>query len=172
MYPKDNLTYSGKHFSVFQHEQIIQNGLSRTFEYVWRVDGTRTLAFNDMGEILLTREYRYELERLDWRLPGGKFDRPDEDPVIAASRELREETGVIANSWAYLWKTAPDATVRFSRHFLMARELQLTDQSLSEGENIKVHWVNLATASDMALSGEISEEISALAILKIRSQKL
>jgi ADP-ribose pyrophosphatase len=170
MYPNDHLMYSGKHFSVFQHLQKIKNGEDRTFEYVWRVDGTRTLAFNTAGEILLTREYRYELGGLDWRLPGGKFDSPDEDPVGAAKRELLEETGVVAGHWRYLWKTTPDSTVRFNRHFLLATELLFQEQLLSDGESIKVHWLSLKKACEMALSGEISEEISALAILKIANR--
>jgi len=50
------------------------------------------LAFIDDAHVLLVRQYRHLPRELSWELPGGGAH-PDEDPLAAAQRELREEGG-------------------------------------------------------------------------------
>jgi ADP-ribose pyrophosphatase len=161
--------WQGIHFSAFHESVEVTPGKTRTFEYVWRIDGTRTIAQDVEGKILLTREFRHELQDFDWRLPGGKLDFPEEPIFEAAARELREETGVTAKLWKYLSATTPDATVRFKRHFLLATDLTIADASPSEGEDISVKWFSPRQAHSMAIQGDIREEISALALLRYLS---
>lgn len=40
-------------------------------------------------------------------IPAGKLDAPDEDPLEAAQRELREETGATAAEWHALGLFCP-----------------------------------------------------------------
>lgn len=166
-----DVAWQGRHFRVMHEVVEIEPGKKRTFEFVWRLDGTRTLAVDDQNNILLTREYRHELQDYDWRLPGGKLDFEGENITEAAKRELLEETGVAALNWEYLWSTTPDATVRFKRHFLLATNVKIGHQRLSEGEKIEVTWLPIMQAKNMALNGTIREEISALSILRFISRQ-
>src|SRR6185436_15963991 len=95
--------WEGIHFKAYHEPVEVAPGRTQTFEYVWRIDGTRTIVINSQDEILITREYRHELNGYDWRLPGGKLDYLAEPVIQAASRELREETGITAKDWKYLW---------------------------------------------------------------------
>ena len=61
-------------------------------------DWVHILAVNADGAILLTRLYRYPADWLGWELPCGGID-PGEDPLSAAKRELKEETGYVAAQW-------------------------------------------------------------------------
>ncbi|MFZ0479575.1 MAG: NUDIX domain-containing protein [Terriglobales bacterium] len=158
--------WEGKHFKAYHETVEISPGKAIDFEYVWRIDGTRSIVINSTGELLLTREYRHELKDCDWRLPGGKLDSIDERIIDAASRELQEETGIVAKSWEYLWPTTPDATVRFQRHFLLATDILVGPQHLQDGERISLSWFSAAAVVRMALEGQIREEISALSLLK------
>lgn len=54
-----------------------------------RLDGVRVLAIDSTGRVLLVR-HSYGTPR--WMAPGGGL-RPGEDPILAAGRELAEETG-------------------------------------------------------------------------------
>jgi 8-oxo-dGTP pyrophosphatase MutT (NUDIX family) len=167
----DQEVFRGSHFSVFQYQHEIPGVGFRTFEYAYRVDGTRILAINEHNQILITSEYRLEQNRTDYRLPGGKLDFSSEDILQAAARELREETGVMASKMQLLWSTTPEATIRFRRHFVLASDLTYQAQNLSEGEKISVNWYTLEDAYTMAIDGRISEEISALAVIRYLVKK-
>lgn len=82
-----------------------KRNIKRTF--VRRPPGVRAIIINNKDEILLSREYRYELELFDYRLPGGKvFDSLDEykksmannnvleNAYKAVAKEVREEVGI------------------------------------------------------------------------------
>lgn len=164
--PNGVVMWKGTHFSVY-HENVVQANKVVSFEYVWRRDGTRTIAIDNKGYVLLTYEYRTELARKDWRLPGGKLNDENEDIELAARREFEEETGYTAKTWNYLWSSNLDATVRFQRHFYLATDLILGNPKRDLGEDIEVHWFSLKDAYKMALGGEIAEDISSLSIIKL-----
>lgn len=159
--------FRGRNFSVRQEEVRLPNGEVEVHEHVWRTDGTRIIARDDEGRVLLTREYRHELDDWDWRIPGGKIDE-GEAPEAAAAREFREEAGYEATELRYLWATTPDSTVRYRRYFFLATDLAQVGAEREAGENLSVHWLPLDEACEKALAGEIREEISALALLRLR----
>jgi ADP-ribose pyrophosphatase len=161
------IVWQGIHFQAYQYKVEVESGVLKTFEYVYRKDGTRTIAINDKKEILLTKEYRYELEADDWRVPGGRLNDENEPIVEAAKREFIEETGFIAENWKFLWTTTLESTVRYQRHFFLATKLKLDIHQRDEGERITVHWVPFQDAYKLAMKGEIREEISALAVARL-----
>lgn len=163
---KDTLIAEYRHFRVY-HEKVTIEGIEKTFEYVWRRDGTRTIAINQDSEILLTKEFRFELQREDWRIPGGRLDDENEPIIDAAKREFKEETGYTAKNWSYLWSSTPDSTVRYQRHFLLASDLTEGETSFDLGEEISAHWIPIDKVVEMAIKGGISEEISALSIIRL-----
>ena len=65
------------------------------------------MAVDRRGRILLVHQYRLPADGYLWELPAGRLD-PGEKPLEAAKRELAEETGYRARTWA------AKATARFS----------------------------------------------------------
>lgn len=59
------------------------------------------LALNEVGDILLERQYRTALDEVILEIPAGKVD-PGEDRKLAAARELEEETGFIPTELDFL----------------------------------------------------------------------
>jgi 8-oxo-dGTP pyrophosphatase MutT (NUDIX family) len=162
------LVWQGIHFRAYQYEAEVEPGVWEEHEYVYRRDGTRTLAIRADKTLLLSKEYRYELEAYDWRVPGGRLNDEKELVVEAAKREFKEETGFVADNWEFLWTTTLESTVRYQRHFFLATKLRFTEASRDQGERrITVHWIPIEEAYEMAMKGEIKEEISALAIARL-----
>ena len=56
---------------------------------------------DEKERILLVKQFRLPAERDLWELPAGRLD-PNESPLKAAKRELREETGLTARKWVKL----------------------------------------------------------------------
>ncbi len=157
--------FEGKSFKVIHEPMELKNGRVIQAEYVWRQDGVRVIARNADGAVLLTDESRAELGRRDYRLPGGKVE-GEETPVEAARKELQEETGFVASEWQFLATSQAFATVRYRLHFFAAAGLDFRPVPHDEGEDIRVVWVEPERALEMALSGEIGEDLSALQLIR------
>lgn len=84
---------STERFAIVE-DKILVHGQVRPYSYVRITPGVCILPFYQ-GKIALTREYRYPISSYQWQLPGGCID-PGESPIVAGIRELREETGLVA----------------------------------------------------------------------------
>lgn len=90
------------------------------------------------GVVYLTRQFRYALGRESLEVIGGGLDEGEEDPLLAARREAREDLGIFAEEWHYLGRTDTDTSVlRGTVHLYLALELSFTEPVQEGSEAIR-----------------------------------
>lgn len=120
-------------------------------DYMRHTGAVAILAVNDQDEILTIRQYRQPVGAYLIEVPAGLLDQTDEDPLVAAQRELLEEAGYIAQQWSVLtdFFTTPGSSSEAVRIYL-AQQIELANvnrEHLDEEESeIEVRWVPRAEA--------------------------
>jgi ADP-ribose pyrophosphatase len=171
--PKE-IVFKGKIVQIVQTPMLIGDK-PVTFEKAERAPGTRLLIIKDK-QILLTREYRTELDAYDYRLPGGKvFDtlteyqdaQKDETSMLqavesGAKKEALEEAGITVHSLDLLKVSKAGATVIWDLFYFTTTEFEeaRNGQSLEAGEIIKPTWYSFEEAKQFCLEGKMSEDRS------------
>lgn len=174
----EKITYQGRIIEVVENV-VEQDGKERVFEYARRSPGVR-LIIPKGDRILVTKEYRHELKGYDYRLPGGKVfdtlaeynlaltDREDlaELAKAAAIKEAREEAGIEVEEASLFHRSICGATVIWDLYYFVVERFTETEQHLEEGEDIEVLLVEKEKLKKMCLDGSVSEERSALTLLR------
>lgn len=132
-------------------------------------DSVKACALNDKNQIFLIYAYSYPADTWSWQIPGGSSD--GQDPVLAAKRELLEETGLESNSLAVLGNLVIAAGLLNGRTMVvLARDLELASRPFSDDRNsIKGgRFFDFKEVEEMIRSGDIcvSTSISALYLVE------
>lgn len=116
----------------------------------------------------LVGQYRYTLDAYSWEIPEGGGPHA-EDLVAAAQRELKEETGLLAESWELIMKMHLSNSVTDEEAYIfLAKELTEGEQELEESESdLQVMKLPFEEALEMVMHGEITDSMSVAAILKV-----
>ncbi len=116
----------------------------------------------------LVGQYRYVPDCYSWEIPmgGGALNI---DPLLSAQRELKEETGLNANSWQLLMKLHTSNSVTDERGLVyVARDLTQGETEFEETEDLLIQKVALDEAVARVLSGEITDAISVAGLLRLK----
>jgi ADP-ribose pyrophosphatase len=118
------------------------------------------------NEIVLVRQWKQGIREFTLELPGG-FIEDGEEGLVAAIRELAEETGYCCRSVSPLGRLAVDPT-KSSRHvsLFLGRSCEPVSQPrLDDAEAIDVVVADLAEAVELVNAGAVVGAASAAGIL-------
>lgn len=122
------------------------------------------------GNTWLVGQQRYTLGEWSWELPMGGAPL-DEQPLDAGKRELKEETGLVARDWTELMRLHTSNSITDESGIVyIARDLTEGEPESEETEDLVVRKLPLADAIAMVRSGEITDAISAAALLMLAAQ--
>jgi ADP-ribose pyrophosphatase len=143
----------------------LPDGALATREYIVHPGAVTIIPVLDSGALVMERQYRYPLGRELIELPAGKID-AGESTLETARRELLEETGYTAASWAYVTTIHPLCGYTNERIELwLARGLRHEGRRLDEGEFLETFPLALAEAVEWVRSGRISDVKTIVGIL-------
>lgn len=93
--------HAGRIFDLLREQIVLPSGLQQDLTIVDHPGAVAIAAVDSNGDLLLVRQYRHAAG--DWLLevPAGRVEE-GEDRLLAAMRELEEETGHRAASWEVL----------------------------------------------------------------------
>jgi len=131
-------------------------------------DAVNVVALTSDQKIILVEQFRFGIEATTLELPGGFVDL-GEDKLIAAKRELQEETGYTGQQWKYLGYVGnnPSYVTGKVHHYLLEGAKLDAEIKLDIGENIKVVALPLSELKTLLANNKIihPHTISALAMV-------
>jgi ADP-ribose pyrophosphatase len=166
--------FRGPVFSVVSQQVAEPDGVRVRRDIVEHPGSIVILAIDDTVKpprVLLERQYRHAAGRRMWELPAGSLE-PGEDKLVAAKRELLEETGYTAGRWerAMFFYVSPGFLSESMQVFL-ARKLKKGTAQPEDDERIATRFFPLPQAVRMAMTGKIIDAKSIAPLLWVK-QKL
>ena len=160
--------YDGVVLKVVRDRVSLPNGAEAYREMCLHVGAVAVLPLLEDGRVIMERQYRYPHGRVFLEIPAGKLDYPEEDLSEAVSRELREETGAVAERYTYLGRidTTP-ALINEKIHLYLAEGLTFGERELDEDEFLAVEKVPIETVVDMIMDNRIPDGKTQAAVLKV-----
>lgn len=112
-------------------------------------------------------QWRYTLGEYSWEIPMGGGPKT-ESILDSAKRELKEETGLLANKWTEFVKMHTSNSVTNEVGFAyLAEELTQGETEFEESEDLEIKKLPFKEVYQMVLDGQITDSLSMVAILKL-----
>lgn len=102
-------------------------------------DAVNVVGITRRNTILLIEQYRFGIHDYTTEIPGGLIDK-NEEPIEAAKRELREETGYGGSNWQYLGKIPQNPVFQdaYIHHFIALDIEKKYKTQLDDAEDISI----------------------------------
>ncbi|WKK71075.1 NUDIX hydrolase [Rathayibacter oskolensis] len=138
-------------------------------EFLDHTGAVAVLAIDERDRVALIKQYRHPVRSREWEIPAGLLDIEGEDALLAAQRELAEETDLQAGRWDLLseFATSPGGSDEAIRIYL-ARDLSATDSVFereAEEADMELRWVDLDEAVDAVLARRVQNPSLTIAVL-------
>ena len=146
----------GKFLRVEEHEVELPDGRVIA-DWPWLIgpDFVNVLAMTEAGRFLVFRQGKYGLKG-ESLAPVGGYIEPGEDPLVAARRELLEETGYEAAEWLDLgqYLVDPNRGVGTGYLYLARGARQVTEASGGDLEEQQLLTMSLDEIMEAARTGQ------------------
>lgn len=139
---------------------------SRDFSVINAPDWVNVVAVTPDRQLVLVRQFRYGIDDFSLEVPGGVIER-GEDPVVAAARELEEETGYTGEKARRLGSVHPNPALQSNRcHLVLVENVRKTHPlGWDDDEEIEVLTKPVDEVYALARHGAITHSLVLNALL-------
>ena len=142
------------------------DGAEAVYTVVENPDSAFVVPYFDNGDTVLVRQWRHAWDISSWEVPAGTFGL-GEEPMECASRELAEETGLVASRYRPLGVVHGAAFLTGRAHLFLAEGLTESARSPETYEqDMEVLRLPFSEALSAALDGEIVHSGSVTALCR------
>ena len=164
------MLYKGKILNLRRDLVEVKDGGTSYREIIEHSGGVAVAAVTEDHQMLMVRQFRKAAEQDVLEIPAGRRE-TDEDPMFAAMRELKEETGYSARKISHL--TSFYATIGYCTeviHVYMATGLTPGETDFDEHEAIEIESYPVEELKQMIFDGEIIDGKTITAILLVAAK--
>jgi 8-oxo-dGTP pyrophosphatase MutT (NUDIX family) len=142
-------------------------------QYVLRMPrAAMTIVVDDSSQnVLMIWRHRFIVDRWTWEIPGGYVD-PNEDPLIAAAREVAEETGWRPRGMRLLGSFQPlVGSADFENLLYVAEGAENTGKSADVNEAARIEWIPLNSVRELMGEGKIIGAATQIGLLHLLANR-
>ncbi len=170
------LIFDGRVLHLYRDEVYLPNGKEGFREFCRHNGAVCIVPITDEGEVVCVNQYRYAVGQMMLEIPAGKLDTPDEEPLSAALRELKEETGASCKSLTYMGVYLGSPAILSEKIYMyLAEGLEFGDTHFDDDEFIEIKRIPLCELVDMIALGEVPDGKTQAAVMRadymIRNRK-
>ncbi len=162
------VVYESAWIKVHKNEVLNPAGNPALYSYVeFKNLAIGIIPLDKNNNTWLVGQFRYPTTSYSWEIIEGGGD-PKVDPIESAKRELKEEAGIVADTYEELMRLhlSNSATDELAIVYV-ARGLHFEEAEPEESEILQVKKVHIKEAYEMCLRGEITDGISVAAIYRV-----
>lgn len=141
------IAYENPWIRIHEDTVITPTGNDGIYGFMESKDSVVVAAVNDRDELYLVRTFSYPTSSWHWEIPAGGSD--GQDALIAAKRELEEETGIIAKTWKKLGYTrvcsglmTERATTYIAKDIAFEGTKEVADEQIDIGQFFSVKEID------------------------------
>jgi 8-oxo-dGTP pyrophosphatase MutT (NUDIX family) len=157
--------YKNDFMEVFHDEVVQPDGKEGTYGTVHVKNGVAVLPVSGQRQVFLVDQFRYAAGARTIEAAAGGIE--SEEPQEAARAELKEELGIVADSWHSLGVMDMDTSlVNCRMHLFLAQDLHFTQAQREGTEDIRTVRCSIEEAVEMVMNGKITHSASCVLVLK------
>ncbi|MBE5930188.1 MAG: NUDIX hydrolase [Lachnospiraceae bacterium] len=152
-----SLVYKGAWISMYTDSMAFANGNFANWDFIHHNGAAAMVAEDADGKIVMIRQWRPGAEEEILELPAGGINQ-GEEPMAAAVRELREETGALCDTAEPLLMIHPSPAYNDEKvHMFYCKVTGYAELALDDNEYVTIERYSLEELIDKIIHGKISD---------------
>lgn len=161
------IIYESQWINLYIDKVLMPSGkiIEKYHQLDYPKESITVLLLNAKGEMCFIKSLRYTTQKIEWELPAGGVGK-DEDILVAAEREVIEETGLKTKALKLLYSYNPSNGMSNQNVHIILGEVEDNKQVEFDTDEVKdIHWLSPDEIKELIAKKEIVDGISLMPLL-------